>query len=97
MKSPEAPTRNCREQATLAGFAKAVNHCGEDQGRNATADIESLLVSAGARVIEGSGSAVRFECNGVIARFHRPHPDKDAKRYQVKDARAFLSAIGVRP
>jgi hypothetical protein len=61
------------------------------------ADIESLLVSAGARVIEGSGSAVRFECKGVIARFHRPHPDKEAKRYQVKDARAFLVAIGVKP
>lgn len=63
----------------------------------AWADIESLLIGAGARVIEGSGSAVRFECNGVIARFHRPHPDKDAKRYQVRDARAFLAAIGVRP
>lgn len=61
------------------------------------ADIESLLIGAGARVIEGSGSAVRFEHNGVIARFHRPHPDKEAKRYQVRDARAFLRAIGVKP
>lgn len=60
-------------------------------------DIESLLIAAGARVIEGSGSAVRFERDGVIARFHRPHPDKEAKRYQVKDARAFLAAIGVKP
>lgn len=25
-------------------------------------------------------------------RFHRPHPDKGAKRYQVKDARAALAA-----
>jgi len=58
------------------------------------ADIESLLIAAGARVIEGSGSAVRFERDGVIARFH---PDKEAKRYQVKDARAFLAAIGVKP
>lgn len=63
----------------------------------AWADIESLLISAGARMIEGSGSAVRFECKGVIARFHRPHPDKEAKRYQVRDARAFLTAIGVKP
>ncbi len=60
-------------------------------------DIESLLVAAGAQVIEGSGSAVRFEHHGVIARFHRPHPDKEAKRYQIKDARAFLVAIGVQP
>lgn len=63
----------------------------------AWADIESLLVAAGARVIEGDGSAVRFECNGRIARFHRPHPAKEAKRYQVKDARAFLESIGVIP
>jgi hypothetical protein len=60
-------------------------------------DIESLLIAAGARVIEGAGSAVRFECKGVIARFHRPHPDKEAKRYQVRDARAFLAAVGVKP
>ena len=60
------------------------------------ADVESLLVAAGAREIEGSGSAVRFERDGVVARFHRPHPDKNAKRYQIKDARAFLAAIGVR-
>ncbi len=83
---------NSKQQRTLAAvFTNPVSPT------IAWADIESLLVSAGARVIEGSGSAVRFECNGVIARFHRPHPDKDAKRYQVRDARAFLSAIGVRP
>jgi hypothetical protein len=60
-------------------------------------DIESLLIAVGVKVIEGSGSAVRFEHGGVIARFHRPHPDKEAKRYQVKDARAFLTMIGVKP
>jgi hypothetical protein len=60
-------------------------------------DIESLLLAAGAVIIEGAGSAVRFECKGVIARFHRPHPSKEAKRYQVRDARAFLIKIGVTP
>ena len=30
-----------------------------------------------------------------LARFHRPHPGRTAKRYQIKDARAFLAAIGV--
>jgi hypothetical protein len=59
--------------------------------------IESLLVAAGARVIEGSGSRVRFEKDGVVAGFHRPHPAKEAKRYQVRDAREFLSQIGVKP
>ncbi len=50
------------------------------------AAIESLLVSVGCRVIEGSGSRVRFELHWHIASFHRPHPAKEAKRYQVRDA-----------
>ncbi|MDF1684278.1 MAG: type II toxin-antitoxin system HicA family toxin [Legionellaceae bacterium] len=59
--------------------------------------IESLLQSIGADVIEGSGSRVRFASNGVIATFHRPHPQKEAKPYQVRDARAFLEKLGVLP
>lgn len=61
------------------------------------ADIESLLLAAGSRLIEGSGSRVRFEKDGVVGTFHRPHPAKEAKRYQVKDAREFLIQIGVKP
>ncbi len=61
------------------------------------AAIESLLVAAGCKVIEGSGSRVRFECKGVVASFHRPHPAKEAKRYQVRDARDYLIKLGVRP
>ncbi len=61
------------------------------------AAIERLLVAAGARIIEGRGSRVRFEKDGQIGTFHRPHPAKEAKRYQVRDARAFLERIGVKP
>ena len=61
------------------------------------ADIESLLLAAGAQLIEGHGSRVRFEKDGEIATFHRPHPAKEAKRYQVRDARDFLERIGIRP
>jgi hypothetical protein len=53
-------------------------------------------LAAGAKRIEDSGSRVRFEKGGVIATFHRPHPEKEAKRYQVRDAREFLSKIGVK-
>jgi hypothetical protein len=60
-------------------------------------DIESLLVACGCRVIEGHGSRVRFVKNGVVATFHRPHPEKDAKKYQVEDARQYLEKIGVKP
>ena len=59
--------------------------------------IESLLQSIGAEIIEGSGSRVRFELNGVIATFHRPHSQKEAKPYQVRDARAFLEKVEVLP
>lgn len=58
-------------------------------------DIEALLVALGCEVIEGNGSRVRFHLGGSIATFHRPHPEKEAKRYQVKDARAFLLQLGL--
>jgi hypothetical protein len=60
-------------------------------------DVEALLTAAGCRKIEGSGSRVKFENKGLIAAFHRPHPAKEAKKYQVEDARQFLEKIGVRP
>jgi hypothetical protein len=63
------------------------------------ADIESLLVwaGAGAEVVEGRGSRVRFVCRGEVESFHRPHPAKEAKRYQVRAACEFLERIGVTP
>lgn len=59
--------------------------------------IESLFLAVGAKVIEGAGSRVRFELKGVVATFHRPHPNKEAKPYQVRDARAFLEKVEVLP
>jgi hypothetical protein len=40
---------------------------------------------------------VKFELNGVIASFHRPHPEPTAKHYQVRDVREFLTKLGVKP
>lgn len=59
--------------------------------------VENLLLATGARLIEGRGSRVRFEKDGEVATFHRPHPAKETKRYQVLDARDFLERIGVKP
>ena len=59
--------------------------------------IEALLIASGCRRIEGSGSSVTFEKDGAKVFFHRPHPRKEALRYRVKDARAFLQRIGVAP
>jgi hypothetical protein len=83
---------NSRQARTLkAVFADPVS------GTLAWADVENLLVAAGCEVVEGSGSRVRFVCKGVVASFHRPHPAKEAKRYQVRDVREFLTKIGVKP
>ena len=59
--------------------------------------MEALFIAVGAEVIEGRGSRVRFHKNVQIGTFHRPHPKKEAKPYQVKDARDFLTRIGVGP
>ncbi|MEZ2601058.1 type II toxin-antitoxin system HicA family toxin [Kluyvera intermedia] len=59
--------------------------------------IEALFIALGAKASEGNASRVRFEINQVVASFHRPHPDKEAKVYQVRDAMAFLIAVGVTP
>lgn len=58
--------------------------------------IEALFLALGADMAEGSGSRVAFVLNGKRADFHRPHPGKEAKRYQVRAAREFLEAAGVR-
>ena len=61
------------------------------------ARIEALLIAVGCEVIEGRGSRVRFVLGQHVGTFHRPHPAKEAKPYQVTDARDFLILIGVKP
>ncbi|WP_330927078.1 type II toxin-antitoxin system HicA family toxin [Candidatus Sororendozoicomonas aggregata] len=57
--------------------------------------IEALFLALGAERTERAGSAVSFVLNGIRADFHRPHPDKAALRYRVKDARRFLELAGI--
>lgn len=59
--------------------------------------IEALFVAVGAQLIEGRGSRVRFMIGGVVGTFHQPHPAKDAKPYQIRDARTFLLNAGYGP
>ena len=83
---------NSKQRKTLAAvFADPVS------GTMEWAAVEGLLLAAGVRVIEGRGSRVRFEKDGEVETFHRPHPTKEAKRYQIRAARAFLERIGVVP
>jgi hypothetical protein len=59
--------------------------------------IEALFVALNAKVIEGDGSRVSFIINDEKGDFHRPHPGKEAKRYQVRNAKDFLTRAGVTP
>lgn len=83
---------NSRQKKTLVDiFADPVS------GSIRWAAIEILLKAVGCRILEGRGSRVKFERNGVIASFHRPHPEPTAKHYQVRDAREYLTKLGVKP
>lgn len=61
------------------------------------ADIESLLSSLGAQIGEREGSRLRVVIDGEQWRCHRPHPGKEARRYQVEEVRELLERIGVHP
>jgi hypothetical protein len=61
------------------------------------ADIESLIKALGGSVSEREGSRVNIELQGEQWRCHRPHPGKEAKRYQVEEARELLQRAGVQP
>ena len=60
------------------------------------ADIEALVVALGGYIREGNGSRIAFELGGSRIYLHRPHPGKEAKRYQVEELRKWLSERGIR-
>jgi len=60
------------------------------------ADIESLVKALGGEVVEREGSRVRILLRGEEWRCHRPHPGKEAKRYQVEEARELLERVGIK-
>lgn len=60
-------------------------------------DIEALIKALGGTVSEREGSRVKIELKGEQWRCHRPHPGKEAKRYQVEEARELLDRAGVKP
>jgi hypothetical protein len=60
-------------------------------------DLESLLKALGATISEREGSRVRIELGAEQWRCHRPHPGKEARRYQIEEARELLERAGVKP
>ena len=59
--------------------------------------LEALFIALGATKEEGRGSSVTFKLEKEQTTFHRPHPQKEAKRYHVRDARDFLKKVGITP
>jgi hypothetical protein len=51
----------------------------------------------GGEVFERAGSRVKITLKGEIWRCHRPHPGKEARKYQVDGAREFLERVEVIP
>jgi hypothetical protein len=60
-------------------------------------DMAALIVALGGEVMEGAGSRVTFELRGKRLYMHRPHPRREAKRYQVEEVRGFLSSLEIQP
>ena len=83
---------NARHTGTLAAVFRQPTPASLDW-----AAIEALLLAVGCKCVEGAGSRVRFVKDNMIETFHRPHPAKEAKRYQVRAARDYLIRLGVTP
>ena len=60
-------------------------------------DIEALVVAIGSNVREGEGSRIVFELKGKRIYLHRPHPGKEAKKYQVEELREWFRQLEVTP
>ncbi len=60
-------------------------------------DVEKLLLAVGCTLTEGDGSRVRFDKGDMALLCHRPHPGKEAKRYQVEQVREFLLKLEITP
>jgi len=83
---------NSRHRKTLeAIFAKPTT------GTLKFSAIESLLTGIGVELTESEGSRVKFTIPGDAWHAHRPHPGKEAKKYQVESVREFLERNGVTP
>jgi hypothetical protein len=60
-------------------------------------DVEALVVALGGAVREREGSRVKITLQGEQWHCHRPHPGKEAKRYQVEEAREMFERLGIKP
>jgi len=62
----------------------------------AFSEIEALVVGLGGEVREGEGSRVAFELKATRKYLHRPHPGKEAKKYQVEELREWFLQLEIK-
>lgn len=67
------------------------------RGNIVFAEIEALVIAVDGVVREGDGSRIVFEIKGKREYLHRPHPGKEAKKYQVEAIRTFLQLLEITP
>lgn len=60
-------------------------------------DIKSLLAACNAEISRGRGSRIRIVLSNQILNIHKPHPQKELKKYAVELIRDFLANVGVKP
>ena len=53
-------------------------------------DLVSLIKGLGGEVVYNDGSKVFFCLNELVFHLHSPHPQKEIKKYLVKELRDFL-------
>lgn len=86
------PPVNSRHKKTLAAlFALPTSPS------TVFSDIEALLKALGGDVLEREGSRVKVQLQTEQWRAHRPHPGKEAKRYQVEEVRELLERLEIHP
>jgi len=83
---------NKRHQKTLDAIFRTPTSAGI-----VFSEIEALVMHLGGEVLEREGSRVKLVLGEVNWRCHRPHPGKEARKYQVEQAREFLQRAGFEP
>jgi hypothetical protein len=56
-----------------------------------------LVIALGGEVKEGDGSRVALRLGAAVKHAHRPHPGKEAKKYQIEEIRDWFTAQGIEP
>lgn len=60
-------------------------------------DIEKLFLALQGEIINQGGSILTIQLNGWVKTFHRPHPQKEAKKWVVREVKKFLIKTGIKP